>query len=245
LADHDAYILRGELHKRNPKAIDEHSAKRFRDRRYYDGYFLELLNLNRLPRAHSPASDGTPAWWERKAHNQYGCSVCRKIIANGERYIGCKKLSPGRRGKYGYRGRYLTDYYHIVCLLEVSHANAGRKIENASSEISELRDQIASFMDTKSQRKTQIKYCETAKQKAERDYEDSKSWRRITKWVGCKYTTWSRNREILELENEINRIEDREIPIRQNRISELNGTINSLRSWQTKLKEESAEFSKT
>lgn len=242
MADHDAYILRGELHRRNPKAIDEHSAKKLRDRRYCEGYFLELLNLKRLPRTYSPAPEGTPVWWERKAHNQYDCSVCRKIIANGERYIGRKKLSPGRRGKYGYRGRYLTDYYHIICLLEVVHAEAGKKIENAFCEISELQNQVASFMDTKSQRKTQIEYCETAKQKAKRNYEDSESWRRLAKWVGYKYTTWSKNREILGLENEISRIEDREIPMRKNRISTLNGMINNLRSWQTRLQEESRGF---
>jgi len=210
----------------------------------YDGYFLEMLKL-KCPPSYSPAPDGTPTWWERRARKQYSCSVCRKMVSKGERYIGRKNLSPGRRGPYGYKGTYMTDYYHIVCLLEVAQTKAENKIQNASSEIGELRNQIASFKDTKSQKKKQVEYCEMAKQRAKREYEDSDSWRRLVRWVGYKYTLWSKNRESQGLEREVIYIENREIPVRENRINELEGRINNLRSWQTKLKEESTEFPQT
>jgi hypothetical protein len=241
LADHDAYILRRELHRRNPKAIDERSIWRLQEKRYYEGYFLELLGLKR-PLSYSHAPDGTPTWWERKANNQYDCSACHKMISKGQRYIGCRELSPGMHGPYGYRGTYITDCYHIVCLLKAAQTKAESEIQNASSEIRELRNQISSFKDIKSQRKKQIEYCETAKQKAKREYESSKSWRRLVKWVGHKYTSWSKNGEIQSLEREIIHIENREIPVRENRINELLGRINHSRTRQTRLKEESREF---
>jgi glycerophosphoryl diester phosphodiesterase len=164
------------------------------------------------------------------------------MISKGQRYIGCRKLSPGMHGPYGYRGTYITDCYHIVCLLKVAQTKAESEIQNASSEIRELRNQISSFKDTKSQRKKQIEYCETAKQRAKREYESSKSWRRLVEWVGHKYTSWSKNREIQSLEREIIHIENREIPVRENRINELLGRINHSRTRQTRLNEESREF---
>ena len=244
MADYDAYKLKRDSHKRNPKPIDQRGIKRLRERHYYDGYFLELLKLKR-PTSHYPASDGTPTWWEKKAHKQYFCSFCRKMISKGERYIGRRKLSPGRRGKYGYRGSYKTDYYHIVCLLEVAHMKAGKEIENASTEISVLRNQIASFKNIESQKKNQIEYCETAKQRTKNEYEHSNSWRRLVKWVSYKYTTWSKNREIRGLERDISHIENKEIPMRETHINELRRKISDLTSWQIELKNESAEFQKT
>lgn len=241
MADYDAYILREELRRRVQKAVYEPSIERLRDKLYYDGYFLEMLKLRRLP-LHYPVSDGTPVWWERKAHKKYPCSICREMISNGERYIGQKKLSPGMRGRYGYRGTYSTNYYHIVCLLEAKHNEAEYDIRNSSSRIGDLQNQITSFKDRKSQRKNQIEFCEIVKQKAKKDYEDSNSWRRLVNWIGCKYTSWSKNREIRTCEKEIIHIESTEIPMRENRIRELDERINRLRSWQAKLKQESKNY---
>lgn len=241
MADYEPYILREELRKRNPKAVHEPSIERLRDKRYYEGYFLEMLKLKRPP-SFSPAQDGTPIWWERKARKQYVCSGCQEMILKGERYIGRRKLSPGVRGRYGYRGTYKTDCCHIVCLLEIAQIEAGKKIKKAFSEIDELKTQIASLKGARSQSKRQIEYYETAKQRAKRDYEMSTSWRRLPTWIGYKYTSWSKDRMIHDLETEIIHIENREIPIRENRVDELNGKINALRSWQTKLKKASRDY---
>ncbi len=84
---------------------------------YPENYFLKFLGLT------------SPTWWERKSKAQYSCSVCGTSITSGDRYIGKKILHPGRRGKYGYRGTYTTDYYHILCLLETSANNMKQKIQ--------------------------------------------------------------------------------------------------------------------
>jgi len=241
LTDYGSYILKGELQKRVHKAVYEPSVERLRDRLYYDGYFLEMLKLKR-PQSYSPVPDGTPVWWERKARDQYMCSLCREVISKGERYIGRKKLSPGMRGRYGYRGTYRTDCYHILCLLENAHIEAGNNINKASSEIGDLQNQIALFKDTMSQRRKQIEYCEIAKQKAKKDYEDAHSWRRLVNWIGCKFTSWFKNREIAGHKREITHIENVEIPSRENRVNILNERIDKLRSWQNKLKKESRDY---
>jgi hypothetical protein len=241
LADFDAYLLRKGQHRKNVKAIDNRAMKRLRNRRYYDGYFLELLNLKRSA-SYSPAPDGTPTWWERKANKHYSCSACRNEISMGERYIGCRKLSPGMRGPYGYKGTYRTKYFHIICILSIEHDNAEKEINQASSEIGGLQNQIASLKDTSSQRKKQIKYCEIAKEKAKKEYDDSNSLRKLVKWIGYKYTFWSKNGEIQGFLREIISIENEEIPMRENSITELLGRISSLKSWQKRLKMESREF---
>jgi len=196
---------------------------------YPKEYFLNLLNLKRTT-YYSPARDGTPTWWERRANRQYACSVCKKIIQKGERYIGRKKLRPGMRGPYGYRGTYCTDYYHIVCLLKGAEAEIEEKIKNAHSEISRLKNEINAFKDETCLKREQIENCKTLTQKARKEHEGASFWRKFDRWVSYHFTSWSKNREISRLEREIAHIENREIPERETRITSLKRRISNLES---------------
>ena len=197
---------------------------------YPQDYFLDLLNLKRSQLHGSPASDGTPTWWERRAKMQYICSACRRTIERGERYIGRRKLSPGMRGIYGYRGTYSTDYYHIVCLLRSAKTQIEENIENADSEINSIQREIDEYQKEASLKRDRIEACRNIMQQAKENYERADSfWRRIGKRLGSSYTSWSRNREISRLEGEIAYIENREIPERQNRIASLRARINNLK----------------
>lgn len=205
---------------------------------YPKEYFLNLLNLKRVKSYYSPAPDGTPAWWERRANRQYTCSACRKPIEKGERYIGRKELKPGMRGPYGYRGTYVTDCYHIDCLLESSQAKIEKKIRNAHSRISGLKGEITTLRDKTHSKRLQIENCKTLTHRARRDYQDASLWRKIDKWISYHYLSWSKAREISRLEKQITHIEHREIPDREAEISELKKRINKLESWLSKIKKE-------
>lgn len=194
-------------------------------------YFLDLLSLKRTRTSFSPASDGTPVWWERKARNQYTCSVCKRYIDKGEKYIGRKKLSPGMRGMYGYRGTYHTDYYHIICLLRDTQAQIKRLIENMQSEIRGLENEIAGFRQEIPMKRGQVIDCQTLTQKAKENYERASFWRKIDKWFSYHYTSWSKSKEISHLEKEISHIHDGEIPERKTQITSLRGRINRRKSW--------------
>lgn len=194
------------------------------------------------PASYSPAPVGTPTWWERRANKQYSCSACRDEISTGERYLGCRTLSPGIRGPYGHRGTYRTQYYHIICILSITHKDAGSDIGHASSEIVQLQTQIASLKDTSLQCKKQIGCCGAEKHKAEEEYESARSLRKLGRWINYKYTLWSKNSEIRNLEKKITQIENKEIPYRENRISDLSRRIARLKLWQEKLEMESQEF---
>ena len=196
---------------------------------YPKEYFLNLLNLKRTT-YYSPAPDGTPTWWERRANRQYTCAVCRRIIKKGEKYIGRKKLKPGMRGPYGYRGTYITDYYHIVCLLKGAQTEIEEKIGDAHSEISRLKNEITDFEGDTRLKREQIENCKTLILKAKEDYESASSWRKFGKWFSHHYTSWSKNREISRLVKEITHIENMEIPERETRITDLRGRISNLES---------------
>jgi len=196
---------------------------------YPKEYFLNLLNLKRTTL--SPASDGTPVWWERRANRQYVCSACKRSIENGERYIGRRKLIPGMRGIYGYRGTYVTDYFHIICLLKGKEAKIKESIGNAQSEINGLENDIAGFREEIPLKRAQIEACKALTQKAREDYERASFWRKLDKWVSSHSTSWSKSKEISRLENEIAFIESREIPERETKISDLKGRIGKLESW--------------
>ena len=195
---------------------------------YPKDYFLNLLNLKRTSHYNSPASNGTPSWWERRSNTQYACSACRGTIEKGERYIGSKKLRPGMRGIYGYRVTYFTDYYHVVCLLRIAKAEVEKDIRGASSEINSINKEIADFTEEMSLKRKQIGDCRTIMQEARQDYERSGFWRKVAKWSGFHYVLWSKNREISRLEKEITNIENRKIPQRKTQITSLKGRIGDL-----------------
>ena len=197
---------------------------------YPKEYFLNLLNLKRTRASFSPAPDGTPVWWERKARNQYTCSACKRYIQKSEKYIGRKKLSPGVRGIYGHRGTYHTDYYHVICLLRDVQAQIKELIENMQSEIRELENEIADFREEIPVKRGQIKDCQTLTQKAKENYKLASFWRKIDKWFGYHYTSWSKARKISRLEKEIGHIQNSEIPERKNQITRLKGRIRQRKS---------------
>lgn len=196
---------------------------------YPQDYFLNLLDLKQPHFRGRPARDGTPTWWERRANARYTCSACRKPIEKSERYIGRKKLSPGVRGIYGYRGTYSTDCYHIVCLLRGEEAQIKENIERANSEICGIQIEINEHQKTASLNRNSIEECRDKIRQVRRDYEQAQgSWKKIGKWFKSSYTSWTRNREISRLERETTYIENREIPNRQNRIANLMSRISSL-----------------
>lgn len=197
---------------------------------YPKEYFLSLLNLKRTRTSFSPARDGTPVWWERKARNQYICSVCKRYIQKGEKYIGRRQLSPGMRGIYGYRGTYHKDCYHIICLLRDTQAQIKELIENMRSEIRGLKNEIADFREEIPIKRGQIKDCQTLTQKAKETYERASFWRKIDKWFGYHYTSWSKGREISRLEKEIDNIQNSEIPERKTHITSLTERISRRKS---------------
>ncbi len=196
---------------------------------YPQEYFLVLLQLRQTQHHGSPTPSGTPTWWERRANNQYVCSSCRKTIEKGETYIGQKKLRPGQRGIYGYRGTYSTDCYHITCLLKSTKARIEENIESASSEIDSIHKEIGEFQRETSIKRDRIETCRGTIRQAKEDYEKAHGLlAKAGKWFETNYTLWSRNREISGLDRGISYIENREIPDRQNRIANLMARINSL-----------------
>jgi len=198
---------------------------------YPKDYFLNLLNLSRTSRHNSLNSQlyGTPTWWERRANMQYVCSTCKRTIEKGEKYIGRRKLRPGRRGIYGYRGTYITDYYHIVCLLEKAKAEIEENIRNSHSEINDIEKEITRFNEEMSLKRAQVEDCRTTILQVKEDYERGGSWRKIRKWLGFRYRLWSKNSEISRLEKEMTYIGNREIPERKTQITSLTGRINNLK----------------
>jgi uncharacterized protein YprB with RNaseH-like and TPR domain len=202
---------------------------------YPKDYFLNLLNLKRTSRYNSPAPDENSTWWERRANMQYHCSTCKRIIEKGEKYIGRRKLRPGRRGIYGYRGTYITDYYHIVCLLEKAKAEIEKNIRNSHSEINGIEKEITYFNEEMSLKRAQVENCRTIIRQVREDYERGGFWRKIGKWLGFRYTLWSKNNEISRLEKEMDHIENREIPERETQITSLKGRINNLKHHLTEI----------
>lgn len=195
---------------------------------YPKDYFLNLLNLKRTSRYNLHVPDGNSTWWERRANMQYQCSTCKRIIEKGEKYIGRRKLRPGRRGIYGYRGTYITDYYHIVCLLEKAKAETEKNIRNSYSEINGIEKEITHFNEEMSLKRARVENCRTIIRQVREDYERGGFWRKIGKWLGFRYTSWSKNNEISRLEKEIAYIENREIPERETQMTSLKGRINNL-----------------
>jgi len=195
---------------------------------YPKDYFLVLLSLKRTSHYDSLTPNGTPSWWERRANIQYVCSTCKRVIKKGERYIGRRELRPGKRGIYGYRGTYVTDYYHIVCLLRKAKAEIEKNIRDARAEINRIEKEIGDLAEEMSLKREQVEDCRTIMQRAREDYIQSGFWRKAGKWFGYHYTLWSKNREISRLGNGINHIENKEIPERETQIAGLKGRINNL-----------------
>jgi len=228
----------GTTHLRQPRksSVIQGSKLKRSFSAYPQDYFLNLLNLDRSQPPGSPAPDGTPKWWERRAKTQYTCSACQEAIEKGERYIGRRKLHPGMRGIYGYRGTYCTDYYHIICLLRSAKTQIEESIENCGSEIDGIQREISEYRKEASSKKDRIETCRDTIQQAKEDYEHAHGlWRRVGKWFGSSYTSWSRNREISRLREEIGCIENREIPDRQNKIASLTARINNLKNRLSKI----------
>lgn len=195
---------------------------------YSRDYFLTLLNLKRRNHHGSPAPDGTPSWWERRSNKQYTCSSCKEIIEKGKRYIGRKKLHPGMRGIYGYRGTYATDYYHITCLLRSEKTQTEKRIRNTRFKIGSIEKEILDYEEQITSNKGQINVRQKRVQQVREDYELASSWKKVGKWFVSHYTSWSRNREIRRLEKEITYIQNVEIPERDTKIANLKRKINSL-----------------
>jgi len=197
--------------------------------KYPQDYFLNLLNLKRTQFHGSPAPEGTPTWWERRAKAQYNCSACRKTIEKGERYVGRKTLRSGMRGIYGYRGTYSTDYYHIICLLRSAEAQIEKNIESANLEVEGIKKEISDYRQEVSSKRDDIVACGNTITQAKEEYEQSHGFlRRISKWFGSHYTSWSKNKEISRLEREIADIENREMPERQTRVANLTSRVDNL-----------------
>ena len=216
------------LRVRRPSSFSTPRARRSTST-YPQDYFLDLLSLRRPRFSNSPTPEGMPNWWERRARIQYICSNCRKRIEKGERYIGRKKLIPGRRGIYGHRGTYHTDHFHIVCLLGEAKAQIERQIHNTESQVNEVSREIARYRDDASTKRNRIDVCHDIIQRAREDYESSHVfWKRLTKRLSSSYVSWSRSREMSFLENEILHIETREIPARQDTVADLKRKISSL-----------------
>jgi hypothetical protein len=192
---------------------------------YPKDYFLNLLNLQRKSHSNSPTPIGTPIWWERRANMQYTCSTCKRIIEKGEKYIGYRKLNPGMRGIYGYRGTYATHYYHIFCLLKKAKSEVETNIRGSHSEIDSIEKAIVDFTEEMSRKRAQVEECRTIIRQARKDYVRRTLWGRVGKWFGLRYISWSKGREISRLEKEIAYIENREVPERKTRITRLTGRI--------------------
>ena len=195
---------------------------------YYKGYFLRILNLE-TPSAfpyRSPA--GTPKWWERRANRQYTCSSCARIIEKGERYIGCRKLSPGHPGIYGWKGTYRMYYFHIKCLLIEREAEIVKEIRASNLKIKGLQKEIVDLKKQIPIRKTQIKAHRAEIKRTREEYEKAHFWRKLDRWINYHYTSWSRSRAISRLEAGIVLIENKEVPVRRSEIAALEGKINML-----------------
>ena len=214
--------------RRQPSVVHAQTSKTATWSAYPKDYFLNLLNLTRTSHYGSPAPDGTPTWWERRANAEYQCSTCNQTIEKGERYLARRKLRPGMRGIYGYRGTYSTDYYHIVCLLRKAKAEIEKNITAANSEINGIKGQIADFTKEISLKRVQIGECQSLIQQVKEDYAQRDFWEKVRKWFGSRYTMWSKNREISRLEGEIAHMQNEEIPERETRISQLRRRINDL-----------------
>lgn len=196
---------------------------------YPPDYFLDLLNLKRPHFQGRPTLAGVPTWWERRANMQYMCSACRRSVEKGERYIGRKTLNPGKRGIYGYRGTYSTEYYHVVCLLKHEQVQIKADIEKANSEIVSLNAEIVQYQETVSVKKNSIEECRCKVRQVKGDYELAQGVRKVGKWLKSSYTSWVQNMEISRLEREITRIENGEIPERYGRIANLSAKSQSLK----------------
>lgn len=195
---------------------------------YPKDYFMNLLNLQGRSHGNSPSPIGRPIWWERRANMQYACSTCKRTIEKGDKYIGYRRLRPGRRGIYGYRGTYITNYFHIVCLLKKAKAEIEANIRGHDSEINSIDKEIVDFAEEMSLKRAQAEECRTIIQQTRKDYARLTLLRKVGKWFGFHYVLWSKNREISGLERKIATIENREIPERKTRITRLRGRISNL-----------------
>jgi len=207
---------------------------------YPKGFFLNLLKLKHT--TYYPRSpDGTPTWLERKANRQYTCSTCKKIIQKGQRYIRRKKLMPGMRGPYGYRGTYVTDHYHIDCLLKLTKSEIEGKISIALSEISMLKNEISAFKNEMRLKAEQIEAYKALIQESRKEYEKS-FWKKFFKWVSYHSISRSKNREILRLEKDRSHLRNAEIPERETRIIDLKKRISNLKSWSSEIQKRIREI---
>ena len=192
---------------------------------YPRGYFLKFLNLES---SHNKGSmpvrvrvEGTPRWWERRANKPYKCSACNGIIDSGERYIGQKKLIPGMRGPYGHRGSYVTDFYHIICLLRSASNYVVSEIEKAKARTIGLEQEIAISKLKIADNKKRIDVCADEKYEARRNYETTRLWRKVDRWFSFQFTSIAKDREVSSLNREIAVIENRQIPERRAEIDNL------------------------
>lgn len=177
---------------------------------YAENYFLEFLGLT------------SPTWWERKSRAQYSCSICGTSIVSGDRYIGKKILHPGRRGKYGYRGTYTTDYYHILCLLETSANDIKQKIKRITADMKAVELNMEALGQENTANQQQIADCEKAIMHAKGDFLQAKNiLDKAKKWIEEKSVTISNNRKISNCKLRMTSITSIEIPQKKNQVSSL------------------------
>jgi len=167
--------------------------------------------------------EGTPHWWERRANKPYKCSACDKMIISGERYIGRKKFirARGKRGPYGHRGSYVTDFYHIICLLRSTRNGVVREIENAKAGTNGLKHEIDVSKLKITDNKKRIGVCADEKYEARKNCETARWWRKVDRWFSFQITSVARDMEISRLNREIVVIENRQIPERRVEIDNL------------------------
>lgn len=223
--------------------VTQRSELKVLDKKYPPEYFLNFLNLNRQ-KHYGPAPDGTPTWWERKANSIYVCSACKQSIEKGERYLGRKKLHPGQRGIYGYRGNYSTDYYHIVCLLKDAQTEVNSNIQRCVTRINANLGEIDSFKIEISSRKEQTDNCRRIILKTEEELQGTQGvFKKIGKWCRSRYISWSKTREIGRLQERVSFIQNTEIPKRQGNINDISRKKAELQQRLNQLNENIREIS--
>jgi predicted nucleic acid-binding Zn-ribbon protein len=118
----------------------------------------------------------------------------------------------------------------LVCLLGKEKKGIESKINDCNSEINSIQREISECRKAVSAKKGSIEACENTIRQVKEDYERTSGiWKKASRWFKCTYTSWSRNRKISCLEDEIANIERREIPERQDEVGNLTAIIESLR----------------
>jgi hypothetical protein len=93
-------------------------------------------------------------------------------------------------------------------------------IQKLDFEIGKNQKEIVDYQGELSLRRAQVENCRSIIEQAKSEYKQASSLsKKIGKWFGTTYTSWSRNREIQQLQRRIFQIGNIEIPNRQKQIT--------------------------